>query len=220
MSRFFSTDSKFYAAMSLATDLVIINLLLLATSLPFVTVGASLRAATVVIRQLLNDEGSTPVRTYLREFRIHWRAPTLWWLISAGLWGLAIYEFYVFNMAAGAGLGGASRVALYASVMSGLGIITAISVWFYPLARGEGFMPTLKTAVLEMFSAPLRTAAATVIALSPWLALMLGSTQPGMLITFYGIIGWAFTQYLVMLVLDVEIRRGIGDENEPASGDF
>ena len=48
--------------------------MMLVAMLPVVTGGAALRAATVVITQLLNNEAGTPVRTFLREFTRKWKA--------------------------------------------------------------------------------------------------------------------------------------------------
>ena len=53
MPGLFSTEGKFYGALSLAADLVIVNVMMLVAMLPVVTGGAALRAATVVITQLL-----------------------------------------------------------------------------------------------------------------------------------------------------------------------
>ena len=82
MSGLFSTEGKFYGALSLAADLVIVNVMMLVAMLPVVTGGAALRAATVVITQLLNNEAGTPVRTFLREFTRKWKASTVWWFIT------------------------------------------------------------------------------------------------------------------------------------------
>ena len=95
MPGLFSTEGKFYGALSLAGDLVIVNVMMLVAMLPVVTGGAALRAATVVITQLLNNEAGTPVRTFLREFTRKWKASTVWWFITTALMLFAVYEFYV-----------------------------------------------------------------------------------------------------------------------------
>ena len=85
MPGLFSTEGKFYGALSLAADLVIVNVMMLVAMLPVVTGGAALRAATVVITQLLNNEAGTPVRTFLREFTRKWKVSTVWWFITTAL---------------------------------------------------------------------------------------------------------------------------------------
>ena len=99
MDRFFSTDTKFYAAWSLLADLVIINLLMIVASIPIVTAGAATRAGVVVARDMVREEGSRPVRRFLRTLLDNWRTPTLWWLFTLVLAGAIGYEFYVISRA-------------------------------------------------------------------------------------------------------------------------
>ena len=139
MPGLFSTEGKFYGALSLAADLVIVNVMMLVAMLPVVTGGAALRAATVVITQLLNNEAGTPVRTFLREFTRKWKASTVWWFITTALMLFAVYEFYVIFRA---DVGNTTRLLLCASVLSGVCVLAAVSVWFYPLAHMGGVRST------------------------------------------------------------------------------
>ena len=154
MSGLFSTEGKFYGALSLAADLVIVNVMMLVAMLPVVTGGAALRAATVVITQLLNNEAGTPVRTFLREFTRKWKASTVWWFITTALMLFAVYEFYVIFRA---DVGNTTRLLLCASVLSGVCVLAAVSVWFYPIAHMGGVRSTLTHSVQLAFAQPLRT---------------------------------------------------------------
>nr|WP_162933281.1 DUF624 domain-containing protein [Corynebacterium lactis] len=99
MDRFFSTDTKFYAAWSLLADLVIINLLMVIASFPVVTAGAATRAGAVVVREMVREEGSRPARTFLRALLRNWLSPSLWWLVTLVLGSGIAYEFYVISRA-------------------------------------------------------------------------------------------------------------------------
>ena len=186
MPGLFSTEGKFYGALSLAADLVIVNVMMLVAMLPVVTGGAALRAATVVITQLLNNEAGTPVRTFLREFTRKWKASTAWWFITTALMLFAVYEFYVIFRA---DVGNTTRLLLCASV------------WFYPLAHMGGVRSTLTHSVQLAFAQPLRTIVGVIFTLSPLLVFAVAGSQLGVVVVFYALIGAAFTQYLVLLAL-------------------
>ena len=198
MSGLFSTEGKFYGALSLAADLVIVNVMMLVAMLPVVTGGAALRAATVVITQLLNNEAGTPVRTFLREFTRKWKASTVWWFITTALMLFAVYAFYVIFRA---DVGNTTRLLLCASVLSGVCVLAAVSVWFYPIAHMGGVRSTLTHSVQLAFAQPLRTIVGVIFTLSPLLVFAVAGSQLGVVVVFYALIGAAFTQYLVLLAL-------------------
>ena len=198
MPGLFSTEGKFYGALSLAADLVIVNVMMLVAMLPVVTGGAALRAATVVITQLLNNEAGTPVRTFLREFTRKWKASTVWWFITTALMLFAVYEFYVIFRA---DVGNTTRLLLCASVLSGVCVLAAVGVWFYPLAHMGGVRSTLTHSVQLAFAQPLRTIVGVIFTLSPLLVFAVAGSQLGVVVVFYALIGAAFTQYLVLLAL-------------------
>ena len=194
MSGLFSTEGKFYGALSLAADLVIVNVMMLVAMLPVVTGGAALRAATVVITELLNNEAGTPVRTFLREFTRKWKASTVWWFITTALMLFAVYEFYVIFRA---DVGNTTRLLLCAGVC----VLAAVSVWFYPIAHMGGVRSTLTHSVQLAFAQPLRTIVGVIFTLSPLLMFAVAGSQLGVVVVFYALIGAAFTQYLVLLAL-------------------
>ena len=68
MFSFLSADSKFMITLSRFTDLIILNLLFLVTSIPIFTIGAGCAALyTLSFRMLRNREGSI-VKDYFRAF--------------------------------------------------------------------------------------------------------------------------------------------------------
>ena len=76
----FNPESRFMSAFTLLADIVILNMLIVCSSLPIVTGGAALRAANVVVGDMLQGIGSRYGLQYLREFRNQARPATLWWL--------------------------------------------------------------------------------------------------------------------------------------------
>lgn len=202
MDRFFSTDTKFYAAWSLLADLVIINLLMIATSFPFVAAGASTRAGVVVARDMVREEGSAPVRRFLRALLANWRTPTLWWLITVVVSCGVGYEFYVISRA---DLGGVGMV-LTAGVLSGSLLLLGITAWFYPLcALSDAPTPlrrTLATAAALSIKHLPRTAAAIAALLIAPAAVYFFPGRIYAIATYFMLIGHALSWYLVMLAVE------------------
>ena len=127
----FHPDSKFMAAFNLFADIVIVNMLLVVTSLPVVTGGAALRSANVVIGDMVQGKGSRYGLAFIRQLTAQWKASTLYWLglVAAGL--LLVYQqFVVFQ----AGVSGVALTIIQGLALAGAFIIAGISVWFFALA--------------------------------------------------------------------------------------
>lgn len=76
MLEFLNPESDFMERLNRLTDLMILNLLFLFTSLPLVTLGASLSALYTVALDLSKKEEGPMFRSYFRAFRRHWRRGT------------------------------------------------------------------------------------------------------------------------------------------------
>ena len=81
MFSFFSPDSRFMQGVSRFADLVILNVLILLTSLPLFTVGASVSAAYTLTFRMLRSKEEPVVKSYFRAFRENFRQGTALWLI-------------------------------------------------------------------------------------------------------------------------------------------
>ena len=73
-------DSKFMRAWSNLTDGVLINILMLVTSIPIVTIGAALTAGHDACRRSIEGEGKSVTANYFRSFRLNFVKATLLWL--------------------------------------------------------------------------------------------------------------------------------------------
>ena len=87
MNGLFSPDSRFMRYMNRLADLMLLNLMFLLTSIPIVTIGASLTALySVCFRLGTVREGGT-VRDYFRAFRENFGEATKLWLLALLLGG-------------------------------------------------------------------------------------------------------------------------------------
>ena len=129
--QFFHPDSKFMAAFTLLADIVILNMLLVVTSLPVVTGGAAWRAANVVVGEMVQGRGSRYALMFIRQLTVRWRAASIYWaLLFAAVALLTYQQFVVFQ----AGVDGFALTLIQALALAGAFIIAGISVWFFALA--------------------------------------------------------------------------------------
>ena len=171
----FNPDSRFMSAFTLMADIVILNMLMLLSSLPIVTGGVALRAANVVVGDMIQGTGSRYGLQYLREFRNEARPATLWWLVLLVAAAVLVYEQWVLFQA---GIDGAALFALQALALSGAMIIAGISVWFFALASSpspldapsSSLPATLTRAVVLAFKHLMHTLGALAVL---WMAISL-----------------------------------------------
>lgn len=103
MSSIFAADSALSRLLSKVADLMILNVLFIATSLPVVTIGASLTALNFAALRFPNDESDSVAGDFLRSFRQNFRQATIIWglLVVMGA-ALAAWYILVTNFTLGA----------------------------------------------------------------------------------------------------------------------
>ncbi len=87
----FTHDSRFMRFMDRLVDVVWLNLLWIAFSLPLVTIGASTVAAFSVTLGMVDEEGGVVWRRFLKGFRENFLQGTALWLLNAVL----LYGLYI-----------------------------------------------------------------------------------------------------------------------------
>lgn len=199
-------DSGFYNALSLATDIVVVNALTILTSLPLVTVGASLRAANVVIAQLIAEEGSRPTRTYLNQFRREWKTSTLWSLILTVIGVLALYEFWIIGQAE---IEPTVSFMLRAGIFSGLIVLGGISFWFFYFEahRPRAFKETFTAAALSAIRYLPRTLVGVALIVAPLVFVVIAPSRWVVVLFYFLVIGIAFSIYLFQLAARGTLSR-------------
>ena len=132
----FAADSALSRFLSKVADLMILNALFIATSLPVVTIGASLTALNFVALRLPHDESDSVTGDYLRSFRQNFRQATLIWGLLLFV-GAAIVAWYVLvtNLTLGAV---AQLILLGIWYVFALAFVSTALFVFPYLARFEG----------------------------------------------------------------------------------
>ena len=85
MAALFSADSTLMRGLTVIADIMILNFLFIATSIPIVTLGASLTALNFTAMRISTGECGSVNADYFRSFRQNFRQATVIGLILAGL---------------------------------------------------------------------------------------------------------------------------------------
>ena len=195
------------SAVTLMADIVILNMFLVVACLPVVTVGAAVRAASVVVRDMVQGIGSRYWLQFLRELTSQWKPATLYWLLLVAVLGLLAYQqFVVFQ----AGVSGFALTVIQALVLSGLFLILGITVWFFGLAssREAPFGPLLIDATLSTLRHLPHTLASVIVLLAGvWAAVALPIAW-AVPLTFFLLP--ALTLYVIRLIIAGPLGETLG----------
>lgn len=136
MDSLFSADSVLMRGLTRLADIMILNLIFIATSIPVVTLGASLTALNFTAMRIATGECNSVAGDYFRSFRQNFRQATVVGLLLA-LFASALVAWYA--VIPGLGLGGVAEFALLV-VWYVLAFNFAVAVLFvFPyLANFEG----------------------------------------------------------------------------------
>jgi uncharacterized membrane protein YesL len=85
MATLFSADSALMRGLTRLADVIILNLLFIATSLPLFTIGASLTALNFTAMRIATGECNAVSADYFRSFQRNFRQATVIWLVLLGL---------------------------------------------------------------------------------------------------------------------------------------
>lgn len=92
-----SPDSKFMQAWNNFTDAIIINLLMLVTSIPIVTIGAALSAGQTATRKMLIGQGHV-TRNYFAAFKENFARATILWVVYLLFGAALVYSWIVLQI--------------------------------------------------------------------------------------------------------------------------
>ena len=102
MATLFSPDSALMRGLSLVADVIVLNLLFVATSVPVFTLGASLTALNFTAMRLATGECNSVSADYFRSFQHNFRQGTVIWLLLLAMVGvLAAWYVVVTNLTFG-----------------------------------------------------------------------------------------------------------------------
>jgi len=96
MRDFFNLESPVMRFLSKMADLMIVNVLVLFTCLPIITVGASLTALHYVVIKMVRNEETYIVKMYFKSFKENFIQATVEWLIMIVVILVFAADYYIF----------------------------------------------------------------------------------------------------------------------------
>lgn len=90
MGKLLNIDSPVMRIMALLADLVILNTLFILTSLPLITIGASICALQTSLQKILHQKRGSVVKNYFKSFSLNFRQATIFFII------LSLLTFILF----------------------------------------------------------------------------------------------------------------------------
>lgn len=215
------SDSRFYQALGMAIDLVVLNLAMVVTGLPVVTGGAALVAGLLVCLRMVRGDAVRPIRDFLAAFGRAFLPATLVWLAGLGLAGLLAWEWVV----AGRLVSPVAAAVTRGLVLLGGLLLGLAGVWFWPLLARRALqdepigvaevVPLLQTALLAGLKHLPRSLAALLVVLVPPLLGLVSAEIGARMLLWFAIIGCGLSAYLVVLLLHVPL----GIQTRPAEDD-
>lgn len=128
MGSIFSLDSPLMRGMSKVADLLILNLLVIVTSIPIFTIGASLSAMHYVLIKMSRNEGTYVTEMFFKSFKENFKQGTALWGINLLVIALCALDIYLFFTAGNS----MPSIVLLAVVIVGA-ILLMTCMYFYPL---------------------------------------------------------------------------------------
>ena len=98
MDFFSGRGVKFYEFSVKLMELMWLNVLVLITSLPIFTIGASFSAMHTVLIKIYRDEEDKITQEYFSAFKNNFKQATLLWLIYLGVFGLLLLDDFAMRL--------------------------------------------------------------------------------------------------------------------------
>ncbi len=208
MSKLFRMDSPLMRFLTKIADLMVLNILFCVTSIPLITIGASLTALYSVTLKMVRDEEGSVSRSYFRSFRQNFRQATLLWLGVLVVLALLVLDIRVLNGMAEGTAPGLLRVGV--EILALLGIMV-LQYLLPSLARFEASLAdTLKNACMMALAHLPKTALMTAAAVGAvWITLINNTTIA------IGLMVWPLIGFSLMAFGNSGILRKIFDNYVP-----
>lgn len=186
----FQIDSKLWKFFDYAGDLVMLNLLFVLTSLPVVTIGASITAMDAVLFKMKEKRVDDVRKEYFRDWKANFKNGTVIWLFL-----VSFLLFCAMNFRIAAQADPDNRTKMFLIIGAALPVIVMTALYsFAMLARFENdlFTTVSKAFVIGIMSLPytivvLLVLTAAVVASIQTYAGMLAAASVWLLIGFSGI---------------------------------
>ena len=208
----FGIDNPFFGFMSRLGDLLILNILFVATCIPVVTIGMSCAALYRVALRMARKESNYVAREYFRACREEWKKSTVIWILFLATGALLFFDVLVAGE-----MWSALNVAVGVLIL----IWAFLFTWAFPLqARFENpVRVTLKNAMYMSVRYLPFTLLMTVLNAVPAVCIVLGSAVTALAVPIYIAVGFSLTARINAVLLDRSFRNYVPEEAEEDAED-
>lgn len=197
MRKLFDADSGLMRGLSRLTDLVLLNLLFLITSIPIVTIGASASALYSVFFRWHRQEESGYVKAYFHAFARDFKEATVLWLAFVVFMAISIFDIWFFFYQTEP----LSYFAVLFCFLGAVGLFTYSYAIILVSVFANSFAGTLKNALLMAVAYFPRTLVMALINLFPFLLVGLFPSlamQFGWFLVLFAFSGGAYLNSLLL----------------------
>lgn len=196
MSKLFDLDSPFMNVINKLSDIIIINLVYIFCCLPVFTIGAATTALYYTVFKIIEDRGSSIIKSFFHSFKQNFKQGTIIWLIILVLGAITGMDFYFINLI--------DKGNMFIGVIFLIPAVLLLFVMTYVFALLARFDNTVKQTLLNAFFLSVakfpKTIVAIVINLFPY-CLLYASIKSVPLVIFLGFSGTAYFNSLTFLKL-------------------
>lgn len=204
MEQFNSSVVRFLNKM---TDLLVLNLLFILTSIPIFTIGASLSAMYAVSLRSIRYGDGYVVRTYFKAFKQSFRQSTISFLVLAACGFLLFFDYRFWNVRKASSL---SHMMQVISIVIAI-LIGVVAMWLFPLIAkmNDSLLTQVKNAARMAFGyfIPYTVCAAGLAVFAVWLATL----NPGLTIIM-ALFGFSTVSWLQSLFFYKVFSKHISED--------
>ena len=205
----FTADSALMRVLSRIADVMLLNLLFVATSLPILTLGASLTALCSTAMKMVRGRCDSVTGDYLRAFRQNLKQGSLLALVLAGLAGVLTAWYVVVTTFVASPIGQLALLAIWFVLALQL-VLVALFAFPYLATFEDSTARVLKNARLMAWRHPLTALGAILL-----VGLPVTITVFYPRLTGYGLLWFAFGFAAIAVLTSILFTR-IFDRYTPA----
>lgn len=207
MDNLFGYDNKFFEVLEKLTDIVVLNFLFIISSVPIVTIGASLSAIYSVSMKMIKDEDVHIAKEYIKRFRENFKSSTIIWIFIMFIVVVLAIDFYISDMIVSKLI---KTVFQYTFTLVGIILMFVITYIFPLISKFENTIKnTIKNSILISVQNLPNTIIMVLVNLSPIISILLCRDHLGYILFFYLIIGYGVIAYINSIFLDKILNRYI-----------
>lgn len=200
MDNLFRYDSKFWGLLDKVTDIVILNFLFIASSVPIVTIGASISATYSVSLKKIKNEDISVSKEFIKKFRADFKVSTIVWILMIVVGGVLLLDFHISNLVSNGIL---SIILKFISTLVGVIYLFSLTYIFPIISK---FDNTIKNTIINSILISIQSLPYTIIMFVMnilWIILIFSlENYFGYILFFYIIIGFGAVSYTNSIFLN------------------